>query len=253
MKKRIIGVLNIKGDQVVQSFGYNKYLPQGKIENFIENLNRWQIDEILINDIDRSKKNLGPNIKLLKSISSLKCSTPIIYAGNINNSKDAIDVIKHGADRIVIGNLFFKNYDEIKNISNSLGSSTLILSLSLIFKNKKLFVNDYVKRKIIQFEKKKIINLKKYVSELLLIDTYNEGYENSFNEKIIIEILKSKIYMPKILFGGISNSNQIFKLIKYNNITAIGIGNFLNYKEHAYQKIISNLQKNHFIKEFYGD
>lgn len=251
MKKRILGVLNIKDNNVVQSFGYSKFLPQGRIEDFVENLNRWGVDEILVNDIDRSKKSLGPNIELLSRVSNLKINTPIIYAGNINNTEDAINAIKNGADRIVLGNLFFKNFDEIKNISNALGSQALIISLSLIFENNQIYMNNYVDQKVFKFDKKKILLLKNFISELLLIDTQNEGYEKAFNQNLLKKIIKMKLGIPKILFGGISDSSQIIKLTYSKNVSAIAIGNFLSYKEHAYQKIIEKFSNKKFRREFY--
>lgn len=253
MLKRILAVLNIKDNIVVQSFGYYKYLPLGKIEIFIENLNRWGVDEILINDIDRSRKNLGPSINLLNQISNLKVETPIIYAGNINSSEDAINVIRNGADRIVIGNLFFKDFNEIKNISNAIGSQAVIMSLSLIIKNNQIFVNNYVDKKLLKLDKKKILLLKNYISELLLIDTQHEGYEKSFNQNLLKKMFELKLNIPKILFGGISDSHQITKLINFKNISAVAIGNFLSYKEHAYQKITSKLSRKKFRKEFYEE
>ena len=66
LKKRIIGVVNIKDGFAVQSFGFNKYLPLGKPECLIENLDRWGADEILLNIMDLSSKSLGPDLRLLK-------------------------------------------------------------------------------------------------------------------------------------------------------------------------------------------
>ena len=66
LAKRIIGAVVVKDDLVVQSFGYKSYLPIGKPEYIIENLDRWGVDEIIILNIDRSLRNLGPNLKLIK-------------------------------------------------------------------------------------------------------------------------------------------------------------------------------------------
>ena len=59
-------VVNIKDGFVVQSFGFNKYLPLGKPECLIENLDRWGADEILLNIMDLSSKSLGPDLRLLE-------------------------------------------------------------------------------------------------------------------------------------------------------------------------------------------
>ena len=75
------------------------------------------------------QKSSGPDLKILKNISNYKNATPIIYAG-IRDKNDALEVIKNGAERIMIGYSFFKNYsfNNLKEISDSIEQS-LILSL----------------------------------------------------------------------------------------------------------------------------
>ena len=83
--KRIIGTVIIKDNWAVQSFGYQYYLPLGKPEVVVENLNWWGADEILVINIDRSKKNLGPNYEVIEKIVNKNLSTPLIYSGGIQN------------------------------------------------------------------------------------------------------------------------------------------------------------------------
>ena len=52
LKKRLTAAVTIKNGLVVQSFGYNRYLPIGKPRVVIENLDRWGCDEIFIQIID---------------------------------------------------------------------------------------------------------------------------------------------------------------------------------------------------------
>ena len=80
LKKRLTGAVTIRGGLVVQSFGYNRYLPIGKPKVVAENLDRWGVDEIFIQVIDRSINNLGPDIELVKEISTSGILTPIMYA-----------------------------------------------------------------------------------------------------------------------------------------------------------------------------
>ena len=69
-----------------------------------------------------------------------------------------------------------------------------------------------------------------FYSEILVIDKEAEGYESSFDARLIdIPILAKQ----KILFGGISTKSQYANFIKRNDVAAIGVGNFLNYKELA--------------------
>ena len=251
MKKRLIAVINIKNNLVVQSYGYKHYLPLGSIESFIPNFDRWGVDEILVNDLNRSKNETGPNIKLLNRISNLKINTPIIYSGNIDNETDAQKAIQNGADRIVLGNIFFKNPEKIVDISKTIGTQAIILSVCFELKKNQLLIYNYIKKKLYEFSDEDFIKLQSYISEFLIIDNINEGYEKSFNMKILNKICKKNFMKSLIVFGGISSSNQINKIIKNKSVVAVGIGNFLSYKELAYQKILSKLKKNNFRNPYY--
>ena len=70
-KKRLIGAVIVKENLAIQSIGYKKYLPLGKPEIIVKNLDRWKADEILISVIDRSKSNLEPNYKVLEKIKNI--------------------------------------------------------------------------------------------------------------------------------------------------------------------------------------
>ena len=135
-KIRLISSIIVKNKLAVQSFNYDNYLPLGKVQCLVKNFDRWNSDEILINCIDRSLNNKGPDFDVLKNISKENVSTPIIYGGGIRNVEDAMNVIKSGADRVLIETLVYKNFSELSKISKILGSQALILSLPLIRKKK---------------------------------------------------------------------------------------------------------------------
>ena len=97
LKKRLIGVVTVKNGWAVQSFGYQKYLPLGKPECLVENLDRWGTDEILVQVIDRSLTERGPDFELLEKLGRLGLGTPLIYGGGIRNVEEGMKVIQSGA------------------------------------------------------------------------------------------------------------------------------------------------------------
>ena len=252
IKKRIIGVITILNGWAVQSFAYKKYLPLGKPIVLAKNLENWGADEILINSIDRSKNNIGPDFELLKAISDLSLSTPIIYGGGISSLEQAQECIKVGCERILIDSLLHRNPNSIKVISNKLGSQSIIASIPLTIIKNKLFWFDYINNKYIDnFALLKDIYFESSISEFLLIDKKNEGKRNSFNEQLFkLFPLKKK---PLIIFGGISEKSQVKKLLLQDNISAIGIGNFLNYKEHMIQFYKNDLDLSEIRIPFFND
>lgn len=240
LRKRIIGVVCIKDSWVVQSFGYNKYLPIGKLECILENLDRWGVDEILIQVIDRSINNYGPDLELLDKVASLGLGTPIMYSGGIRDEKDAIDVIQRGADRVCVDALFQEDENILRNISYRLGAQALVVSLPLFVELNEVYCLNYIKN-IVNDKKDKLYNLieDNIISEVLAIDMKNEGSLNGFNPQILSYLKDFDV--PVIAFGGIDNIEVIRSLLERDNISAIGIGNSLNYREHSVQTIKNEL------------
>lgn len=255
LKKRIIGVINIKNDIAVQSIGYKEYLPLGDPIYLVENLDNWQVDEIIINCIDRSKKKIGPNYDLLLKLSKLKISTPITYGGGISSLNEAEKVISLGAERLCFDYLLNNNPSEICKISKKIGSQAIIGVLTLCVKNKKLLKYNYLNHQLESFDNwQKYLRDLKFISEILIVDYLNEGKKNSFDMNILNFIKNPN--KKFLLFGGISNKFQCNLLLKHDLVSGICIGNFLNHYEHGnkyYQKNIkSNLvRKTKFKKEKY--
>ena len=70
LKVRLIPTIILKGEMLVQSVNFNKFLPIGKVDAAIEFFTNWDVDEIAIIDIDATLPFLyHPMISLILSIS----------------------------------------------------------------------------------------------------------------------------------------------------------------------------------------
>lgn len=241
LKKRLIGVVTVKNGWAVQSFGYSKYLPLGKPECLVENLDRWGVDEILVQVIDCSVNKKGPDFALVDKLANLGLKTPLIYSGGIRSVSDAVRLIQSGADRIVIDALLRDCILTVKKISENLGAQALIASLPLSEENNNLVWYDYRKKVSTSLALELLEFIQSdWISEIMISDWKHEGLSNSFNRNIIKTFPLDDI--PLILFGGVSESNQIKSLLSISNVMAIAIGNFLSYREHAIQNYKNKIQ-----------
>lgn len=234
LRKRLIGVVTVRQGLVVQSIGYQKYLPVGDPVCIVENLDRWGVDEIFVQVIDRA--GLGPDLALLNKLAYSGLSTPVCYCGGIRNEQDAVAVIQQGADRIAVDSLLHDDPDMARNISLRLGAQAVVAVMPVINKGGEISWYDY-RNKTSSFisDDVKYLFSQKHISELMLIDSANEGKRNSFNRTIAdaFEFLGT----PMILFGGISEPLQHAELLADARVSATACGNFLNYKEHMVQQI----------------
>lgn len=240
LKKRLVGVITVLDGQAVQSFGYNKYLPIGRPDYLAKNLDRWGADEILVLAIDRARRDLGPDFDLIKRLGDLGLTTPLIYGGGIQSPDDAVKTIKLGADRISVDRIIHENTEALRLISRLLGKQALIGALPVCRSGKKLLYLDHVKRISQDFDHRHIHRVTKaFISELLLIDWKNEGGNDTFDEELVKLFAESKV--PVITFGGITTPRKVNAILDHAHISAVAMGNSLNYSEHAIQNIKSKI------------
>ena len=235
LKKRLIGVVTVKNGWAVQSFGYRRYLPLGKPECLVENLDRWGADEILVQVIDRSAGNEGPDFKLLERLGALGLETPLIYAGGIRTVADGVKLIQLGADRIAVDSLLRDDLKTVSGLSEQLGAQALIASLPLSWQGKNLEWLDYRSRTSSPVSEGVLELIRSdVISEVMVIDWRHEGSSGGFEQKLVEQFPLQGV--PLIAFGGLNECGQIRSLLGSPQISAVAVGNFLSYGEHVVQK-----------------
>lgn len=240
LKKRLIGVVTVKNGWAVQSFGYSRYLPLGKAECLVENLDRWGADEILVQVIDRSVAGAGPDLELLEKIAQLGLGTPLIYGGGIRTVEDGVKVIQSGADRFTVDSLLHDDLSVVTGLGERLGAQAVIASMPMATGPQGPDWYDYQAKTIAPIGEALTVAIGQgVISEVMLTDWPHEGYPMGFDRGLIDQFPFKNV--PLIVFGGISSVEQMRKLFLHPNVAAVSIGNFLSYREHAIQQFKNEL------------
>jgi len=109
LKKRIIPVILYSNYEIVKSLKFKDYRLFGNLEQTISVFNSRNVDEIIILDIDASKKKISINTEVLKILSQ-ESIMPLTYGGGIKSSKDIEVCLKNGCDKVSINTKFFRWY-----------------------------------------------------------------------------------------------------------------------------------------------
>lgn len=234
IKKRLVGVVTVKDGWAVQSMGYQRHLPMGKPEVVIENLDRWGADEILVQCIDRTRHDLGPDLKLLERISRKGLSTPLIYVGGIRNVAEGVAAIQAGAERIGVDTLLRDDPRTAAALAEPLGAQALIAVLPLAITEGMLGWLDHRNGQSTPVGAEVAAVLKAgALSEALIVDWRHEGKREGFDTRLLDRFPVAG--MPLIAFGGLCDADQLRAVLERPTVVAAGVGNFLSYREHAVQ------------------
>lgn len=225
IRKRIIPVLLIdKKDALVKTIEFKKPIYVGDPVNAVKIFNDKECDEIIILDINASKKGNKPDFKYLYDIAS-ESFMPTCYGGGVNCIDDIKTLIFTGIEKVSINNIVLEDINFIKEASDNFGSSTIVVSIDVkkdIWGNYKVF--NHVKNKILNinpFEFAKVVQ-EKGAGEILINSVDNDGKMKGYDLQLINKIATT-VNIPVIACGGAGNEKDLKNAVD-NHASAVAAG-----------------------------
>lgn len=229
--QRIIPVLLVKDNVLTKSLKFKSYNYIGDPINAVKIFNEKEVDELIILDIDASRKFGKPNLELLTSLSR-ECFMPLTYGGGISSFEDIEKVFSIGVEKISLNQAIFNNDSFIQKAINTFGSQSIVASINI----KKNFFGDYC---LFDYKKNKKnkISLKEYLKklenlgfgELFIFDVDRDGTFKGLNQDLIDAILNT-VNIPIVFAGGASSHENINQTLSLNKtLSGIAAGSVFVY------------------------
>lgn len=232
LRKRLLGAVVVRQGRAVQSFGYRRWLPLGKPECLVENLDRWGADGIVVLAIDRGDQ--GPDLKLIERLGALGLSTPLTYGGGLATEEHARAAVRAGAERLVLDAVLSHNPQAVGAMASSVGVQALVAALPLLHgADGEVQHLQHLKgtHGALATPIRELI-AREHVSEVLVIDVASEGEGHGFNPALL-QAVEAETALPLLAFGGLASTEQIRPLLSRSQLAGVVVGNALNYREHA--------------------
>lgn len=192
LKKRIIPVLLFDGSFCVHTTRFKRPARRiGPIDQYTNNMANRDIDELVLLDIEATKKGNPPSFsKITRFADKLMC--PVAYGGGISSLRDIRTLLKDcGVDKVIIGN----NFNLIRDAADKYGSQSIVYALD---------VKDnypYTMHGLITAEDwaERIQNLG--AGEIIVTDIDHQGLMKGYNNLLINRISK-RLNIPVVANGG---------------------------------------------------
>jgi len=234
LKQRIIAVLPILNGIVVQSMGFKRFLPVGKPPVAVEHLNRWGIDEIAMLDISRSASS-GFALQTYVADVAPYCLVPLAAGGGIRTIDHVRDVIKSGADRVILNTAVFDNPALLSHAAERFGIQCIIAAIDARQTDGgryEAFVDGGARATGMH-----PIQLAKQAEdsgagEILLQNIDRDGAKTGYELELIEEVA-SAVSIPVIALGGVGVPNHFLPAAKIEGVGGLAAGNYFHYTEHT--------------------
>jgi len=232
LKVRLIPIVILKNNLVVQSFGFNRYLPIGKIDAVIEFLVNWDVDEIIVIDIDATEINRTIAFDTIERVAE-KCFVPLTVGGGIRNSDTVSRLLDVGADKISLNSAAIETPEFITKISNKYGAQFVVVSIDA----KKIGPNKYE-----AFTRNGKVSTNRCpgklakemqdlgAGEILINSIDNDGMQGGYDIELL-KLVTSSVTVPVIACGGVGKAGDLTKGYTEGNCQAVSAANIFNHTE----------------------
>ena len=228
LKTRIIPILTFNGFALVKTKQFSNPRMVGNPVQAARVYNNRGVDELVFLDIFATKQKRKINLKVVKDVIK-ECFMPVGIGGGIETLDDINDLLKIGADKVIIKNMALINSDFISESARFFGSQCITISVDVIKKNNKFLIqNDYgLEIDLVEFLKK-MEDLG--AGEFVLNSVDHDGEMNGFDIELIKQT-EQVTTLPLVCVGGAGNLNHYIELFTETSCDSVGSSSIFHFTQ----------------------
>lgn len=241
LKIRIIPVLTFNGFGLVKTKNFNNPRMVGNPVQSARVYNSRGVDELIFLDINASKQKRKINLNIVKDVIK-ECFMPVGIGGGINSIEDINNLLKIGADKVVVKTAAIENPIFIKQASEFFGAQCITIAVDAILNKSEYFIyNQGVTDIKVSDFTKKMEDLG--AGEIILTSVDNDGEMNGFDCDLF-KMIEKITNLPIVMVGGGGNLNHYEELFTKTNCEAVGSSSIFHFTQFTPYDIKLQLQKN---------
>lgn len=127
---RVIPCLLLKNGGLVKTIGFADPKYVGDPINTMRIFNEKEVDELILLDIEASRRGREPNYAQIQEIVS-EAFMPIAYGGGVTRVEQAQKLVSLGVEKVVVNTVALQSFDLVRSMANRLGSSSTVVSVDV--------------------------------------------------------------------------------------------------------------------------
>lgn len=230
LKQRIVGVLIIKDGHVVQSLGFQRYLPVGQPEIAVEYMNRWGIDEIVMLFIDENSQR-----QMTKTVENCArfCQVPLAVGGGVRSLARMERLIAVGADKVVLNTAMQECPDLVSEGAQRFGNQAIVVSVDAIRRDGtyEVMVNGGRVGTGAEPAGWAAKAQELGAGEVLLTSVDNDGTKAGYDMELLHRV-DGVLSIPLVICGGAGGAAHVLEGLEAG-VSGAAAANFFHFTEHS--------------------
>ena len=240
LKARIIPILTFNGFGLVKTKKFSNPRMVGNPVQVARVYNNRGVDELVFIDIFATAQKRKINLKLVADVIK-ECYMPIAIGGGIETIADINDLLKIGADKVIIKTKALIDSDFIKEAVAFYGSQCISIAVDAYKTSEgyKIFNHLDIDKSLDDYVQE-MMDCK--VGEFVLVSVDKDGMMNGFDIELI-NYVENITNIPIIASGGGGNIEHYNELFSKTNVLAVGSASIFHFTQYTPLDIKNELKK----------
>lgn len=239
LKVRIIPILTFNGFGLVKTKKFTNPRMVGNPVQAARVYNNRGVDELVFLDIFATEQKRKINMKLVADVIK-ECFMPVAIGGGIDSVQDINDLLKIGADKVVIKTKALTDINFIKEAVAFFGSQCISISVDAYKTSGGYKIHNKLDLDI---------NLSQFiyemtnceVGEFIINSVDNDGMSNGFDINLI-NLVEEMTNIPIVAVGGGGHLGHYKELFTKTTLKAVGSASIFHFTQYTPQDIKRELQ-----------
>lgn len=247
IKQRLIAVIVVRDGRVVQSekFKHDHVIHYDAI-HAVESFSRWDVDEIVMLNVSKDRESRDQFVDIVEHVSKV-CFVPLTVGGFVDDEVYAAQLIKSGADKLILNTAFYYAPQVGNQIAQRFGKQCVVASVDVRIGDKADRLV-YVDRGTVGTGKK----LEDWIEhceshgagEIFINNIEHDGNRKGYDITSIKKAL-DQTNLPVIAFGGAFHDKHFAEGLEAG-ASAVAAANIFHYKEMATKQVKRYLRRKGF-------
>lgn len=240
IKSRIIPILTFNGFALVKTKNFSNPRMLGNPIQSARIFNSRGVDELVFLDIMATKQNRKINLPIVKKVID-ECFMPVSIGGGISSLDDIHDLLKIGADKIVIKTAAINNPKFILESSQVFGSQCITVSIDVIKNGDKYWVYNELNLHIdvVSFA----CEAQNFgAGEIILTSVDQDGKMQGFDIELY-NLVSGNCSIPIVFAGGAGTPEHFQDLFTKTSCNSAGAASIFNFTQFTPLDVKNSLKR----------